>query len=244
MTWRIMFIVPVHGREKLATICLRQLRRTCDALAPAIKASAVVIGEGKLLDVADDLGFATVKRSNHQLGAKFNDGYQLATDPEFNDRPADYVVPCGSDDWIDPVIFRNLPVDRIGVFRRLAVVNPERTKIAQLRTSYREGAGIRIIPAKFLKAAGYRPAEEDRRRALDASTIFGLRHANGWTGPNMVPTVELDVHPLQIVDWKTTGEQLNAYETLRGHWMSEHADPFDQLAPHFPAVALEEMRAL
>jgi hypothetical protein len=28
----LMFVVPVHGRLQLASICLRQLRRTCDAL--------------------------------------------------------------------------------------------------------------------------------------------------------------------------------------------------------------------
>lgn len=240
---RLWFIVPVHGREALSTVCLRQLRRTCDALAPQVEATAVVVGEGILLDVARDLGFATVTRSNDQLGTKFNDGYQLACDPEHNPRPADFVVPCGSDDWIDPLIFsKGFPADRIGVFRKLAVVNAARTKIARLRTTYREGAGIRIIPAKFIAAAGYRPAEEDRQRALDASTIFGLRHANGWNG--YAPIVELDRHDFQIVDWKSADTQLNSYDLLRSHMQSEHADPFDVLAPHYPAAALEEMRVL
>jgi hypothetical protein len=29
----LWFICPAHGRAKLTAICLRQLRRTCDALA-------------------------------------------------------------------------------------------------------------------------------------------------------------------------------------------------------------------
>lgn len=234
--------MPVHGREELTRVCMRQLRRTCDALAPHIDASAVIVGEGILLNTAHDLGFATVTRNNHQLGTKFNDGYQLACDPDYNPHPADYAVPCGSDDWVDPVIFKQLPTDHIGVFRHIAVVNPTRTKLARLHvTGFANGCGIRIIPAKFIAAANYRPAEEDRDRAIDASTYHGLREANGWHTP---PTIPLDVHDLQIVDWKSRDEQLNSYEMLRGFHRSEHQDPFVQLAPHFPADALEEMRSL
>src|SRR5690349_10276090 len=103
---RVWFVVPVFGREELTAVCLRQLAWTCEQMARYdLEATAVVIGEDLSLDVAQELGFATVRRDNTQLGRKFNDGYQLACDPAYNPEPADYVVPCGSDDWVDPVIF-------------------------------------------------------------------------------------------------------------------------------------------
>jgi hypothetical protein len=56
--------------------------------------------------------------------------------------------------------------------------------------------------------------------------------------------VKLDVHPLQLVDWKSGDTQLNAYQILRGFFRSESDDPFGDLAEVYPAEALDEMRAL
>lgn len=240
---RIWFCVPVHGREALTRVCLRQLRRTCDAAtAYDVDATAVVIGEGESLQVALGLGFATVQRNNDSLGRKFNDGYQVACDPEYNPEPADYAVPCGSDDWIDPVIFRKLPgPDTVGIFRRLGVVDEDQTRLAKITATYKTAAGPKIIPRALIAAAGYRPSEEDRRRAIDASTMEGIKRAIGhW--PAMV---DLDVHPLQIVDWKSHGEQLNSYRMLAGHRARDlSGDMWAELGEFYPAEALEEMRAL
>ena len=79
---------------RLTAICLRQLRRTCDSLAEnGVQATAVVIADDENLDTARELGFGTVDRDNRFISRRFNDGIQLACDPEFNPRPADYVVP-------------------------------------------------------------------------------------------------------------------------------------------------------
>lgn len=237
---RIWFVVPVHGREALTRVCLRQLRRTCDALP--FYATAVVIGEGESLDVAHELGFATVARDNTALGRKFNDGFELATNPEVNPHPADYVVPCGSDDWIDPVIFRRLPgPNTVGVFRQIGVVNEDRTILARKVCTYKTAAGPKIIPRELIAAAGSRPAEEDRRRAIDASTIEGIKRAIGhW--PRML---DLDVHPLQIIDWKSHTDQLNSFRMLAGHKPRDVSeDIWADLAEHYPAEAVEEMQAL
>lgn len=237
---RVWFVVPVHGREALTRVCLRQLRRTCDA-ATNVEATAVVIGEGPLLDFAYELGFATVERDNDALGRRFNDGFQLACDPAYNPSPADYVIPCGSDDWIDPVILREMPTNAVGVFRRMAVVNEERTELTKLNVRHKTAAGPKIIPAAFIAATGYRPSEEDRRRAIDCSTIEGIKAALGvWP-----PMVGLDVHGLQIVDWKSHGEQLNSYAMLCGHRHADRAgDLWAELAEFYPSEAIEEMREL
>jgi len=244
---RVWFLVPVHGRFELTRVCLRQLARTClSADEYAIEATAVVVGDDANLDVASELGFATVRQTNEFLGRKFNDGFQAACDPEFNPRPADFVIPCGSDDWIDPVILQRLPRENeVGIFRQIAVVDETRTRLARLRVGYKGGCGIRIIPHKLLAQASpwqvpYRPAADDRTRAVDTSGIEGIKTA--WRG-QFPQTVDLDVHPLQIVDWKSNGEQLNSYAALTGFRRGpEVEDPFEVLADVYPVAALDEMR--
>jgi hypothetical protein len=221
---------------------LRQLRRTCEAArAYGVDATAVVIGDDTSVDYADELGFATVRRNNEALGRKFNDGYQLACDPEFNPQPADFCVPCGSDDWIDPVILERMPTEgAIGIFRLLAVVNEDRNHLMRINYRPQGGVGIRIIPHVWLQACGYRPAEEHRKRAIDTSTLNRM-YAVARRMPRMV---EMDVHSLQIVDWKTHGQQLNSYAALAGFRRGEPSNIWDALAEHYPVEALEEMRAL
>ncbi len=240
---RVSFVVPVHGREALTKVCLRQLRRTCDAAtAQGVWATAVVVGDDTSLRVAAELGFDTVRRDNHQLGRKFNDGYQLACDPHYNSEPADYCVPCGSDDWVDPVILRRLPPqDTIGNFRHITVVNEDRSALTEMKIAYPTGAGIRIIPAALIARAGYRPAQEEARRAVDASTQYGITDAQNGRAPK---TLYLDVHPAQIVDWKSYGQQLNSYAALRDSRRGMESDVWATLEPHYPAEALDEMRSL
>lgn len=239
---RVWFIVPVFGREELTRVCLRQLARTCAGAAEhGVDATAVVIGDDSSVDLAEDLGFATVRRDNKHLGRKFNDGYQLACDPAYNPAPADYCVPCGSDDWVDPVIFQRLPGEAIGVFRQIAVVNEDRTELMRLRVGYKGGAGIRIIPRWLLERCGYRPADEDRKRAIDTSTLDGMYRTLGRRMPAMI---DLDVHALQIVDWKSRGQQLNTYSMLRGYRRGAESEVWSAVGEWFPAEAVEEMREL
>jgi hypothetical protein len=241
---RVWFVVPVHGREALTHVCLRQLRRTCDAAsAYGVEATAVVIGIGESLGVARDLGFATVERDNDFLGRRFNDGYQLACDPAYNPEPADYVIPCGSDDWFDPALLSVLPDQRhIAIFRQLAIVNEDRTELIRANVSYKTAAGPKIIPRGMLEACGWRPSCEDRRRAIDSSTVEGIKRSHGGSWPAMV---NLDQHPLQIVDWKSAGEQLNSFQMMRGYARGRPTeDPFEALAGVYPDEALAEMRNL
>jgi hypothetical protein len=240
---RVWFVVPVHEREALTAVCLRQLARTCDAAPAGVEATAVVIGEGTNLQVARQLGFGTVARENKWLGQKLNDGYQVACDPEFNSAPADYVIPCGSDDWVDPAILKQLPGPlEVGVFRSLAIVNEDRTALARMHVNHPGGVGIRIIPRFLIERAGYRPAVEDRVIGLDNSTYRRLRARGSQLNPK---TVELDLHPLQIVDWKSHDQQIHSYRELRGARRPlETADVFGELAAVYPKEALDEMREL
>ena len=242
MLW---FLVPAHGRYDLTAVCLRQLRRTCDALTEGgIEASAVVIADDENLDTAREFGFGTIERENAPLGRKWNDGFELACDPECNPRPVDYVVPMGSDDWLDPnlLLTADLPAaDEILCFRQAAFVAEDGKRLARLTIAYAGGIGIRVIPRALLEQARYRPADEDRKRAIDTSTLNGIARAN-----RARPTLRYhELHSLQIVDWKTNGAQLNSFDAcMKFEHGGVSEDPFGQLAAVYPADALAEMQAL
>jgi hypothetical protein len=240
----LWFVVPVHGRLELARICLRQLRRTCDALIEeGVMASAVVVSDADTLEDLwpHDLRFGWVIRENDYTSAKFNDGIQLATDPRFNPNPADYVVPCGSDDWLDHKLFTEpLPsAHEIYGFQQMSFVREDGREIVSPTIGYNGGSGIRIIPRELLAPLDYRPADEDRMRGCDTSILSNIRITN--------PDLEVrhwHLHARQIVDWKTPGLQLNSYKEVTAiHGASSPDDPFEVLADCYPAEALEEMRA-
>ena len=240
MSASLWFIVPAHGRVELAAICLRQLRRTCDELAgDGIDAAAVVIADDENLDTARALGFATVRRDNRFVSRRFNDGIQLACDPKFNPRPADYVVPVGSDDWVDWRLFRELPDERTMVgFQRMAFVREDGRELTVRHIGNEGGCGIRIYPRQVMARAGYRPADEDRPRGCDTSILTNLKVAGA------VGRVEhRDLDPLQIVDWKSPGANLNPYASLARHRQELVRDPFEVLRGRYPAEALLEMEA-
>jgi hypothetical protein len=237
----LWFVCPAFGRVELARICLRQLRRTCDALtAEGIDATAVIVADDANLETAHQLGFGTVTRDNRFVSRRFNDGIQLALDPKHNPRPADYVVPIGSDDWVDHRILLDLPNARTVVgFQRMSFVREDGREITTRAISYPGGAGIRIYPRSLMVPLGYRPADEDRPRGCDTSILINVQREHG----DRLRIEHRHLHDRQIVDWKTWGQQLNSYAELARHRASNLADPFEDLAGIYPAEALEEMRA-
>lgn len=238
----LWFCVPAHGRLALTAICLRQLRRTCDALSDeGIEASAVVIAEDENLDTARALGFGTIERDNQFLSRRFNDGIQLACDPSFNPRPADYVVPCGSDDWVDHRIFLDLPpADTVLGFQQVSFVRADGAEISFTRVDYTGGCGIRVYPRRVVARHGYRPADEDRYRGCDTSILTNLQRAH--RGELQVAHREID--PRQIVDWKSPEQQVTPYESIvNRHPSVKKLDPFVVLRNFYPAETLGEMEA-
>lgn len=231
MTRTLWFVVPAQGRLEIANVCLRQLRRTCDVLTEhGTLASAVVIGDDENLELARALDFSTVERDNEQLGRKINDGYELA-----GREGVDYMVPLGNDDWIDPHWIL-LPMNGETVMTHLStVVNEDCTRMSYL--DIRFGDGVRVYSRRTLQKVGFRPAEEHRKRAIDASTHNGTR--------NLTDTIWHDTHPLAIVDFKSS-ENLNGYEGCRSHYGGgrEVGDVWDRLAEVYPAEAISEMQAV
>jgi len=238
----LWFVVPAHGRVDLARVCLRQLRRTCDALEEyGIEASAVVIADDANLETAQELGFATVERDNRWLSRKFNDGIQLATDPRYNPRPADYVVPCGSDDWVAPEALSSLPdrPDEALGFSRCAFVCEDGTKLIEANVSYRGGIGVRVYRRDSLEAVGFRPADEDRARGCDTSILVNVQKHN----PRL-KWYDRFVHPCQVVDFKSPGEQLNDWDAVSVWGIAEPRDPWETLLELYPDESVFAMREL
>jgi len=232
----LWFIVPAHGRVEKTRACLRQLARTCDDLEQAgLAATAVVVAEDENLETARELGFADLRCRNYPLGRKWNDGYRFA-----GLAGADYVVPFGSDDWVDPIVFLDQLPDghEIRCSRLSAVVREDGKRIAPLSIWYDGGDGVRIIPRKLLERLAFRPAEENRDRAIDTSIMRSIARVGQ---PSII---YFDAHPYQIVDWKTHGSQLNTYAACLTFASGPEADPWEELADRYPAVALDEMRAV
>jgi glycosyltransferase involved in cell wall biosynthesis len=240
----VWFIVPAHGRFALTAVCLRQLARTCETLADSgVDASAVVIADDANLQTADDLGFGTIQRVNQPLGRRWNDGYELA-----GKTGIDYVIPFGSDDWIDPnLVLAQLEADgELRCSRLSSVVSEDGRHLARLTIKYPGhldfGDGVRVIPTELLQRLGYRPAEEDRPRAIDTSVFINVERMLGRR-----PRVSfVDLYALQIVDFKSD-VQLNDYAGClsdRRLGASESSDPWDELAAVYPAEAVDEMAAV
>lgn len=231
----LWFVVPAHGRQQLAAICLRQLRRTCDALRDeGIQATAVVVADDENLDTARDLGFAWVERDNTYTSLKFNDGILLAC----REGGADFVVPVGSDDWVDHRLFLELPDDQTLVaFQHMAFVREDGLELTVRRINSFGGCGIRIWPRNLLHLTGFWPADPNRSRGCDTSMLNNTRDV----APNM-RVDHRDLDPLQIVDWKSPGENLNPYASLERHKCEYRGDPFTALADRYPREAVEDMQ--
>jgi hypothetical protein len=233
----LWFVVPAHGRVELTAVCLRQLAGTCDDLAGyGIRASAVVVACDENLETARDLGFGAVERDNDFLGRRFNDGFQAACR-----EGVDFAVPCGSDDWVDAAwAAAELPDDgEVLCSRELSMVSEDGQFLSRLRVGYEGGHGVRIIPRSLLERMGGRPAEEFRRRAIDASTLRRLRFA-----PATLRYRE-DEDPLAVVDWKSHGQQLNSFGSCARYAEDDMAvDPFDALEGRFDEDILDDMKAV
>jgi hypothetical protein len=241
----LWFVVPVHGRLPLAAICLRQLRRTCDALRQeGVEATAVIVADRPNLRelnrrLKGNLGFGTVERDNQFLSRRFNDGIQLACDPKYNPRPADYIVPIGSDDWVDYRILLDLPDSNTIIgFQQMSFVREDGKEMVARFLNYTGGSGIRIYPRDVVRRLGFRPADEDRRRGCDTSILTNIASRQRFLN---IRHREIDAR--QLVDWKSPGQQLNAYSDLAKYQQQGISDPFDSLAEIYPAEALREMRA-
>ena len=232
----LWLIIPAFERYDVTSIAFPQLRWALDSLFQrhGIDGQAVVVADDDNLDIANSYGFATLERLNGPLGRKWNDGYEFAASCG-----ADYLVPCGTDDWIDPDYLAQLPeANQIRASRESSVVNEDGTRLATIRIGYEGGDGIRIIPVGLLEACGYRPAQDHKRRAIDTSVWMTLNQTERYS------FVYAD-DPLSIVEFKSSTNQLNTYDSCAGGFPSVvHDDPWAVLGGRYPGVFVRAAQAM
>jgi len=241
----LFFVMPVFGRHELAKLCMTQLRWTCNRLDDyGIHANAVVVGhEEELLEHSRELGFWTVRQDNEPLGRKFNDGFEAAYVAG-----ADYVVPCGSDNWVHPSWISRLEclpeADEVVCHRQVAIVHESGNELGFLRVGYGSnpydaGDGIRIFPMKLFRRLGYRPAVDHRNRAIDTSIVERLRRFAAWQ-----PKYRFhDVGYWSVIGFQSHDVQLNDYVSLvRQFGEATDPNPWAWLAEHYPADDVRRMQ--
>ena len=223
----LWFVTPCWQRYELTAVCLEQRRRVIDQLAHnGIDAHCVVIADDDNLDIARSFGFDTVERDNEWLGRKFNDGFEYAAR-----HGAEWIVPIGSDSWIDPWYFIPLPEAHLTRTSAMyAAVDTDR--MAMLNVRGRNGAGPYVIHRDRLPAS-FRPSRDDLKRYIDSSTVAGLRGVQ-WD--------QRDLHALQYIGFR--GEpHLTPYERLWKAWGNAEVDePWLELTKFYPARLVEQAR--
>lgn len=226
----IWFVTPVWGRVQLTAVCLLQRRLVIDELAThGVEARCVVVGDDANLSVARELGFDVVEQDNEYLGRKFNDGIEHAARAG-----ATWVVPIGSDSWIDPAYF--LPLPAPGETRTsacYAAVTADRIGYLRVLPDDR-GAGPYLLHRDLLEPSGFRPADDLLRRYIDSSTVRGLAGPVRW--------VHRDVHEAQYIGFRGT-PTLTPYQRLVDRWGTGEADdPWQRLALHYPSELVDAAR--
>lgn len=226
----LYFVTPAWQRYELTAICLEQRRQVIDALAThGIEAHQVVIADDENLDIARSLGFEVVERDNRWLGRKFNDGQEYA-----GKHGAEWIVPIGSDSWVDPAYFVPLPpTGRTRTSRMYVPVKPDR--LAILRVG-KMGAGPHMFNRRLMLGSGFRPAPDEISRNTDSLTIRGLDRPPLWQWR--------DLHPFQYVGFRVP-PFITQYDRLVSRWgVSESTEPFELLAEHYPTDLVERVRVL
>lgn len=223
-------VTPAWQRFTLTRICLEQRARACEELrADGLDATCIVVADDANAKTAREFGFEVVHTKNDlsraslqrpakaRLGGKFNDGFYAAAKLGY-----DYVVAVGSDQFISPVMFDDIPRDRVietawFVHRAVAIVpvTGDRYLRIWIDTDHRTGpssGGFRTMPVASLKHCGYRPSSERISRGCDLATWRG-----GYRG---YETIEAFGDPLEVVNFQSHGVQVTDWGALCKRWQN------------------------
>jgi glycosyltransferase involved in cell wall biosynthesis len=220
----IWFVTPAFRRYELSAVCFDQRKQVIAQLVKqGIEAYCVVVADDENLELARERGFSTVEQNNDWLGRKFNDGMEYA-----GKHGAQWIVPIGSDSWIDPGYFLPLPkmTRTSGMY---AVVTADRMAVLNVG---KHGAGPYMFHRSSFRR-GFRPAGETLSRFIDSSMIKGMGDLT-WE--------RKDVHPYQYIGFRGT-PHLTPYDALWQAWgVREDNEPWARLAEHYDPALVEQAR--
>jgi len=189
-----------------------------------IEAHHVVVADDANLELAQSYGWATVETDNEWLGRRFNDGIEYAIA-----HGAEYVVPIGSDSWIDPAYFVPLRGERENVLTSRTYSVLTHRKLGELVVSSRSPAGPHVLPRELLLKVDARPVDDELKRGCDASTVRNIERAIG----RRMPWVHRDLHPHQYVGLRGK-PAITQYHRIVQRWgVEEHTDPWPLLRRYF-----------
>jgi len=233
----LVFVTPAWRRFELTRICLEQRRHVCGELERrfGISASCVVVADDENLESARALGFETVERDNRYLGRRFNDGYAAAAR-----LGADYGYAIGSDSFVDPDCFAELPpLDTVTMSRLVSVVRADGSERVDLDVVYPDAGygAAAIVPTRLYAPSGFRPCKETAAKGCEASTWrrgFGRRAARVWREGRVGELVNFQTE-IQVTPWPV----------LR-RWTVSHErdDPFGLLREIYPPRLLQDVEEL
>jgi hypothetical protein len=227
----LFFVTPAFKRFPLSSVCFQQRRLVMDELEElGIEARCVVVADDENVDIAKGLGFDTVEQDNEWLGRRFNDGIEYA-----GQHGATWIVPIGSDSWIDPAYF--LPLPDPAVTRTSGLYCPvTMDRLAECRVPG-WGAGPIMFHRDMLEPSGFRPAQDRIKFGCDTSTVNGVTESAGT-----IQWEQHDVQPFQYLGFRAK-PSITPYEKLRRKYATrEHRNPWPLLAEHYPPALVEEVR--
>lgn len=227
----VWFVTPAWRRYDLSAVCFDQRVRVIEALAAqGVEAHCVVVADDENLDLARARGFHVVEQDNEWLGRKFNDGMEYA-----GKQRADWIVPIGSDSWIDPAYFLPLPSPlETRTSPNYCAVTGDR--LAELSVGRAKGAGPYMFHRTLLARRNFRPSRDKLTRGIDSSTVQGLAASLRWR--------RRILHPYQYIGFRGT-PHITAYQRLVELWgVREHTDPWAILERHYPGDLVARARAV
>lgn len=224
----IWFVTPAFRRYELSDICFAERAWAIEELKKSgVDAHCVVVANDDNIDLAKKYGFETVSRNNRWLGRRFNDGHEYAAQ-----HGATHVVPVGSDSWVDPILYKNLPADdELLLSHYYSLVHGSGTKRAELWIHSFIGVSF-IIPTALLKTVKNRPCGDYMSRGCDTSTY------NNLVSTQSVTLTYQRFHRMEITAFHSPPPipQVSSYEGLVAKYLLKETEhPFEPLKKVYPA---------
>ena len=235
----LALIIPCHERYELTEIGLDQKVwlqaqvRNADPSRDVHLQVFVVSDDDKHREMAAARGFVFVESDNSALGKRWNDGYQEAANEDY-----DLAMPCGSDSWLHPELFKWLPWDTniIAVTTLYSIVEPTgkwRSDIEIVPALHPFGVGF-IWQLYLARQIGWRPCAEPIMRGCDSSTLTALIAQGGELH-------HVRHRHLEYVAFQSGKQITNARKITARHKGKIVAPALDGLAELYPPALVERV---